>query len=209
MNCDLLVEWEHFITELSEINEIKFSRNYCYDSEDDPIVDVQLHGFSDASEKAYGCCVYLRFVNKSGLVNTVLVTSKSRVSPIKKLSIPKLELMGTLLLARLLPVVETQLSSIYKISTVCAWTDSTATYSWILNSNKKYSVFVENRVKEIRKSGNINWKLIQSENNPADIISRGCKPSLLFGNSLWSHGPSFLKLNNSEWPNLKLIICYI
>ena len=66
------------------------------------IVSMELHGFSDASEEAYAAVVYLRMIDSQDNIHTSLVTSKTRVSPIEKLTIPRLELCGALLLSRLL-----------------------------------------------------------------------------------------------------------
>ena len=69
-------------------------------------MSYQLHGFSDASEKAYGCCIYLKCITKNNFISSSLVASKSRVAPIKrKLSIPCLELLGNLILSRLILTV--------------------------------------------------------------------------------------------------------
>ena len=72
----------------------------------DYIVSYELHGFSDASEKAYGCCLYLKCVTKNNFISTSLVASKSRVAPYKnKITIPRLELLGKLILSRLILTV--------------------------------------------------------------------------------------------------------
>lgn len=194
---DLLTEWNELIQNLFGIDEIKFDRNYCFTDRNDPFVKVELHGFSDASEKCYGCCVYLRFVHKSGLIKIALVTARSRVSPLKKLMVPKLELLGTLLLSRLLPKIEECFATIFDISTVFAWRDSSMAHSWIINCEKTYPAFVENRVLEIRKNLDVNcWHLIKSKDNPADIVSRGSTHIDLLENS------PFLTLQESEWPML-------
>ena len=189
----LFDEWRELINELKEVNEIKFERNYCLHDKNDPFEKIELQGFSDASGKAYGCCVYLRFVHQSGKIKTSLVTSKSRISPMKTLTIPKLELLGALLLSRLLPVIEKSLSPVIDITKTIAWIDSSVAYSWMTNDSKTYKTFIQNRVNEIRNNVNVDiWRLINSSNNPADIISRGCKPAQIVDNDLWSHGPPFL-----------------
>ena len=62
---------------------------------------VELHGFSDASHRAYAAVVYMRSLYSDGQIDVRLVSSKSRVAPLKKQSIPRLELLGAVLLARL------------------------------------------------------------------------------------------------------------
>ena len=66
------------------------------------VVSYELDGFSDASKKAYGCCLYLKCVTKNNFVSTSLVASESRVTPYKnKITVPRLELLGNLILSRL------------------------------------------------------------------------------------------------------------
>ena len=95
----------------------------CYTPKGSNIVSTQLHGFCDASEDAYGGVVYLRLTDSKGEVHTSLVMSKTKVSPIKRLTIPRLELCGAEVLARLLYKVKEILH--IPLSEVFAWTDST------------------------------------------------------------------------------------
>ena len=202
---ELQNEWCGLINSLKEVDQLSFNRNYCYYDKNDPFEKIELHGFSDASTKAYGCCVYLRYLYKSGKVKICLVTSKSRISPMTELTVPKLELLGALLLSRLLPVVYNALIPLLDISKTVAWIDSSVAFSWIINSEKIYKTFIQNRVSEIRRNINSDvWRLISTKNNPADIISRGCKPMDLLNNDMWTYGPGFLILPESEWPVLKV-----
>ena len=84
-------------------------------------------------------------------ISVNLVTSKSRPAPIKGPIIPRLELLGNLLLSRLMDSVEKSLSKILSISEVFLWIESQITLVWIRAENKEYQTFVENRVQEIRK----------------------------------------------------------
>ena len=202
LNESLLSEWQNLVKYISEVDEIIIDRKYV---DDFKFEKVELHGFSDASDKAYGACIYLRFIYKSKVAHTRLITSKSRVNPIKKLTIPRLELMGLLLLSRLIIEVKQQLSSVYSIAKVYVWTDSSVVFSWYFNSDKRYEIFVENRLKEIRTNlTGITLKLINSSNNPADIISRGCKLSGSNTDVLWFTGPLFLNKSETEWPQLNV-----
>ena len=81
-----LEEWNELVKSLSAIQFNSVPRLYCYHNTNDPVVTIELHGFCDASMKAYGCCVYLRFVHSSKFVKVVLVTSKSRIAPLHKVS---------------------------------------------------------------------------------------------------------------------------
>ncbi len=100
----------------------------CYFDTEMCISSTQLHGFLDASELAYSAVVYLRLTDTSNYIQVSLVMFKTKVAPIKRLSIPRLELCGAHLLAQLLhharQVFGISLSSIY------AWTDSTIVLNW-------------------------------------------------------------------------------
>lgn len=163
------------------------------------IVDIQVHGFCDASEGGYGACLYLRTGNDKGEIAVNLLCSKSRVSPVKKISLPRLELCGALLLARLtqrvLPVLCLHVNSIH------LWTDSTIVISWITAAPTRWKTFVANRVAEIQTITNdCKWKHVRSEQNPADVLSRGINPHCLQQHPLWWNGPSWLKESESTWP---------
>ena len=154
--------------------------------------------------RAYGCCIYLRFERKSGFIEIVLVCSKSKVAPLRKETMLRLELLGALLLSRLFKTVKESLSSDYIINDLYAWTDSTVVYCWILNVDKCYKIFVHNRLMEIRKLIDIKaWKLVNSKNNPADLISRGLFASEIVSNKFWFRGPEFLRLSQIHWPTLQ------
>ncbi|XP_071572429.1 uncharacterized protein [Temnothorax nylanderi] len=123
---------------------------------------IQLHGFCDASERAYGACVYFRTKVGHNAYRSELLCSKSRVAPLKAVTLARLELSAALL----------------------------------------WSVFVSNRVGEIIRLTDISdWHYVTSANNPADIVSRGLNPHELVNLSMWWHGPSFLQLNDNDWPS--------
>ncbi|GFX07325.1 integrase catalytic domain-containing protein [Trichonephila clavipes] len=95
---DIHAVWSQWWLELPFISELKIPRKILDSSRDSS--EVQIHTFSDASQKAYGAAAFLRVKHKDR-VSVDLVTSKSRVAPLKRLSLPRLELMGALLAARL------------------------------------------------------------------------------------------------------------
>ncbi|XP_037942529.1 uncharacterized protein LOC119675401 [Teleopsis dalmanni] len=89
--------WERLCHDLSSLNTITIPR-YCLKPK---AKTIQLHGFCDASIRAYGCSIYIRVTDDSNLIEVQLFVAKSRVAPLKKQSLPKLELCEALLLARL------------------------------------------------------------------------------------------------------------
>lgn len=117
----ILEEWSKLRRELPILLTHHISR--CYYPKEASIISTQLHGFSDALEKAYLGIVYLRMENTNGVVYTSLVTSKTRVAPIKRITIPRLELNGALILAQLLSHCKNVLDM--PSSSVHAWTDFT------------------------------------------------------------------------------------
>ena len=119
--------------------------------------------------------------------------------------IPKLELLPCLLLVRLFNTLKKEFENFYNILNFYLWTNSSVTYSWIVNTNIVFPVFIQNRVKEIRNLVDVAcFKLIDTKRNPADIVSRGVKPAELLSNRLWFSGPEFLTLDKDSWPSLKV-----
>ena len=107
------------------------------------IQQLQLHGFSDASQVAYGAVVYARHLHKDATVTISLLTAKTRVALIKELSIPRLELCGAKLLAQLISTTAADIG--VPTNNLYVWCDSTAVLDWLRNPPSKGSVFVYNR----------------------------------------------------------------
>ncbi|XP_037943055.1 uncharacterized protein LOC119675912 [Teleopsis dalmanni] len=154
----------------------------------------ELHGFSDASEAAYAAVIYI----KIGL-HINLLTAKSKVAPIKnKKTIPKLELCGAHLLAKLMSKIIKILNTNPK--TYC-WSDSAITLWW-LKEPKNKEKFVRTRATEIKNLiPETEWRHIRSKDNPADIAPRGICANKLKDYMLWWHGPAWLVKPKEEWPN--------
>ena len=130
-----------YLSELPILNQIRPHR--CYFNSSSQIVSAQLHAFSDASELAYPYVAYLRTEYESGEASVRFVTSKSKVTPIKPQSVPRLELMGACLLAEQVHNVYNVLSSGHtelSIDKFC-WVDSSATLCLIRNEKPWKNLF--------------------------------------------------------------------
>lgn len=191
---DLLEKFQNFIQSLKMMDVLSIPRYissvHCN--------SVHLIGYADASLKAFGCCLYLRMFNDDGSVSVNLICAKSKVSPLKNsLTIPRLELNSALLLAELTYRVHDILKAKYNIK-VHLCSDSQITLSWIISKNLKSVTYVKNRVNKIHKLTNgFDWCYVKTNENPADLLSRGIEPIKLKNNSFWWHGPS--QLSNKDF----------
>ncbi|XP_021958581.1 uncharacterized protein LOC110854452 [Folsomia candida] len=182
-----------WINQAHVLREIRIPRLMMISSPD----SLQLHLFTDASRYAFAAVVYARSF-KNDKVKVTLIQAKSRVAPVKGGTIPRLELVGCLIGARLLELVKSSMD--VKIDRVIQWTDSTTALAWI-QRDAQLSRFVGNRVKEIREKTRVeDWRHVPGNLNPADLPSRGCTPQQLL-ESLWWEGPPWLKQPEGEWPS--------
>nr|CAI5846278.1 unnamed protein product [Callosobruchus analis] len=197
----LLDTWQDCVRHLGSINELKIPRLTFIDK----VVYVELHCFSDASQAAYGACVYVKSVNNAGQSVVNLICSKSRVAPLKVLSVPRLELCGAVLATKLCDKVKLALKS--DISGCYYWTDSAIVLSWVVTCPSKLKVFTANRVAEIQlMTESHQWRYVPTHLNPADLVSSGVTPHELINESnLWWNGPTFLIEDSCNWPTLPIL----
>jgi hypothetical protein len=159
--------------------------------------NIQIHTFCDGSKVAFAAIVFIRIEQEEG-VSVQLLQAKSRVAPIKQITIPRVELLGCNVASRLAFSVKEALS-LEKVQTFY-WTDSTTALAWI-RRNDEWGTFVGNRVKEILQYTNTEqWHYVPGILNPADLPSRGCSPSKLL-ESRWWEGPSWLRGSSDGWPS--------
>ena len=188
-----LSKWQSLVTELKDGQLITIPRYYFHDVTGE-VISYELCGFCDASTRAYAAVIYL--VIKTSTDRFVrFVTSKTRVAPTQAQSIPRLELLSALLLARLVRSVSNSLESQLTLNPPRCFTDSRVALYWIRGNNKEWKQFVQNRAIEIRKLvPPKHWSYCRSQDNPADIPSRGNSPRELTHNKLWWSGPDWLNL---------------
>ena len=165
----------------------------CYfESPREEIINCTLYGFCDASSRAYAGVVYLLL--KTSVSHSVkFVAAKTRVAPLQCQTIPRLELLSALLLARLLSIIAESLEFELPLSPPRCFTDSRVSLCWIKGSDKTWKAFVQNRVTEIRRLiPPTCWRHCPGKDNPADIPSRGITPLELSTRVLWHVGPPWL-----------------
>ena len=190
-------DWLQWRSELRLLSDKHVPR--CYFNKKSQIASTQLHGFCDASENAYAAVIYLRMTDVFSEVRTSLVTSKTKVAPIKKLTIPRLELCGAYLLAQLLYHVQSVLG--IPLASVYAWIDSTIVLNWLVGNPRRFKTYVGNRVSYIVELiAPERWNHVAGFENPADCASRGMFPSELLDHALWWNGPTWLPQDPSQWP---------
>ncbi|XP_041449449.1 uncharacterized protein LOC121404235 [Drosophila obscura] len=191
---DLSHTWETFLKSFPAIQDIRIPRwlHVC------PMAKVQIHGFCDASQRAYGAAIYIRVERPQGIV-CALLTAKARVAPVKTVSLPRLELCGAVLLTELSEAILPQLP--LDTSQVSFWTDSTIVLAWLNRPACDWTTFVGNRVAKITRCWpSERWSHVRSEDNPVDLASRGLGPTDLVESDMWWHGPAWLRGPKSEWP---------
>ncbi|GFT99838.1 uncharacterized protein TNCV_748971 [Trichonephila clavipes] len=193
---NLRTKWGKWYKEVYSLVDLSFSRYYFKaDESNEEFKKHQIVIFCDASERAIACIRYK--ANSDFHVN--LVSSKARIAPLKKLNLPRLELLATLIGARLLET----LSKVFKITNNYMFSDSIVALSWIRGYAKQWKPFVSNQVHEIQDLTNPqNWRFVKGEQNPADIVSSGCRGEELLKNRrlyIW-HGPHWFTLSDENWP---------
>ncbi|XP_055527336.1 uncharacterized protein LOC129719952 [Wyeomyia smithii] len=196
LSQELCKKWAQIAGQLPLLKDLNIPRFVLCDK----VLSIQMHGFADASQYAYGACIYFRSVCESGAVVSRLMVAKSRVSPLEKRrpTLAKLELCAAKLLANL----QKWVSDCTAIQCpVYLWSDSTITLHWISGQPSTWAVFVANRVAEIQNlTKSATWLHVSTADNPADHISCGLTPSSIIGNELWWHGPRWLSDPCNEWP---------
>ncbi|XP_054259832.1 uncharacterized protein LOC128984526 [Macrosteles quadrilineatus] len=199
---DLFTQSKNFFHDLPLLSKLRIPRNVLPQNS----TGAQLHGFSDASEFGYGCSVYLRVVTSDGSVMTNLLMAKSKVAPLKKISIPKLELCGALLLSKAMSFCKIIISCKYENIPLYAWTDSMVVLHWIHTSPHLLKTFVANRIAELQHLIEPScWSHTPTTSNPADVASRGLLPHQLLDCSLWWYGPTWLSEDQQSWPPITLV----
>ena len=169
----------------------------CYFEFNSPVLATRLHGFSNASEPAFATVIYMQSLYNNGSIKVSLVASKTHVAPTKKQTIPCLELLGAVILSRLMKNVTASLPTL--VSTFY-WTDSMAILHWI-RTVKLWKQYVAHQVTEIRHlTKREEWQHCPGNLNPVEIPSRRMSGKSLATNEIWWNGSNFLQLPEVHWP---------
>lgn len=193
---DFAKQWDEIHASLQQLQHVKIKRwiNTTRDC------DVELHGFCDASINAYGAVVYARVMNADHTTTTHILCAKTRVAPIKVVSLPRLELCGAALLTDLM--VNVRIAMQWPAVKMHCWTDSTIVLAWLRGDPARFNVFVANRTADIqRKIPAQHWRHVGTADNPADCASRGISVNQLLHKTLWWTGPTWLAKPSTEWPH--------
>ncbi|XP_062538178.1 uncharacterized protein LOC134206475 [Armigeres subalbatus] len=200
INTQCFEKWQIWFRLLPELESLQIPRCYRLQTTIGAQTKIQLHIFVDASESSMAALVYLRFADK-GIIECSLVTAKTRVAPLKYLTIPRLELQAALIGARLARNVLQGVD--INISQCIFWTDSRNALSWIRADHRRYNQFVAARVSEILDLTNVsNWRWVPTKWNVADEGTKWQHRPLFTHESRWCKGPEFLWQLEEEWPTM-------
>ena len=189
--------WADWREDVLLLNSLEVRR--CYRSENfGKVVETSLHCFSDASFVGYGVAAYLRMVNEVGKVQVVLIMGKSRVSPLKLTTVPRLELTAATVAVKIAALLVEELK--IKDLEVYFWVDNKVVLGYILNDRRRYRIYVANRVQLIESyTSKSQWKYVDTKENPSDSASRGMSPRKTDKVDMYLNGPYFLRSQDTSW----------
>lgn len=195
-----LKKWNNWLNQLDDLHRVKIER--CYKPREfGKVVSCQLHCFSDASDIGLGMAFYFRLVDDNGKMHCSFVLGKSRVAPLKTITVPRMGLTAAARTVSLSKVILEELD--YSIDKVYFWTDSMTVLRYIFNRNARYHTFVANRLAVIHEAtDNDQWNCVNTKLNPADLASRGMNVLKFLQSPQWFRGPDFLWLPEDDWPKL-------
>lgn len=171
----------------------------CLFPNQDKIIRKELHTFCDASEEAYAAVVYIRSIYQDGSTVVRHIKGATKLSPLKTLSVPRLELNAALLGARLPRFVEGAITC--KLQGRRFWTDSSTVRNWIRAAAADYQPFVSHRIGEIQTITEAQeWRFVPGKLNPADAATRSQLQDQAIPQR-WLDGPEFLLQEETDWPS--------
>ena len=147
--------------------------------------------------------MYLLCEYGDGTLSCRLIASKSKVAPLKPITVPRLELKGAILGLRLTQNICRVLE--IPVQSVLFFSDSKDVLWWIRGRGRDFRLFVANRVGEIQMATEpCQWQYVPTTQNPADLCTRGATPSELQESILWWQGPVWLFEEQANWPEMEV-----
>nr|CTR11689.1 polyprotein [Calliphora vicina] len=193
LNEELYKKWKNWLKYLPTITAVSIPRCYSLALQQNFI--AELHTFVDASEDAYAAVSYFR-IEYAGKVEIKFIAAKSKVAPLRPISVPRLELQAAVIGTRLMRTVSCHN---LKLKRKLMWTDSKTVLNWFKGDPRKYKQFVMFRVAEILKYTNASdWRWVPSTMNVADYATKFRPPNDNYKD--WFNGPSWLEKSENEWP---------
>ena len=186
--------WKNWLSCLTDLEKLRVKRHIGLGVKNG---NLSIHCFCDASIEAYACVFYLR-IETNGVIEIAFLLSRARVTPMKAVSIARLELMAAQLGAEMSMQVREYLGVTLP---TFFYTDSVDVLFWINQPSKLFKMFISNRAGVIQSLTKIqSWRHVSSANNSADIATRGMKVADLSSCELWWRGPKFLRGPEGEFP---------
>ena len=201
LDDDQVKDWKQWFPEFPNLHEITAARCFTETSNS----PLHLHTFVDASSVAYAAATYARHERSDGTARVTLALAKARPAPIKRKTIPMLELQAAVLGSRLSRTVGEALG--VPTSQQHQWTDSMNVLCWIKSPSRKFKVDVGNRISEIQEVTNAtNWHHVNTKANPADLPSRGISGEQLAHDTRWWFGPEFFAQPSTTWQEKAIVL---
>ncbi|XP_065094108.1 uncharacterized protein LOC135714654 [Ochlerotatus camptorhynchus] len=190
--------WSRWIELYEMIDEVKVPRCFFGSLLPQEVDEIEVHVFTDASVAACACVAYLRMMFSGGSWCS-LVAAKTKVTPLRTLSIPRLELQAAMMGSRLLQNVCSALT--LNIRKRFLWTDSATVLAWLRSDSRRYHQFVAFRVGEILSLTSVDeWHYVPSKLNVADDATKWNSGPSFDPENRWFQGPSFLRDPKGQWP---------
>ncbi|XP_055615041.1 uncharacterized protein LOC129761350 [Toxorhynchites rutilus septentrionalis] len=200
---DLYERWRTWTNLFPELDLLRIPRCYFRSALPENVNNLQIHIFCDASEVAFSCAANFR-VKLDGEIQVAFIGSKTKVAPLKTISIPRLELNAAVLGTRFLETLQSYHS--LPVSRRFLWSDSSTVLSWICSEHRRYNKFIAVRVGEILSSTNqIEWRWIPTKLNIADQATKWNSGPRLSTENPWFRGPNFLYEEEGSWPIQRLV----
>jgi len=190
--------WQEWLRDLPTLSAVSIERCFIPPDFKQPI-RCALHHFADASTSGYAVVTYLRVADNDDKIYCSFVMGKTRLAPLKAVTVPRLELQAATLATRQDQFLRRELDIERGESTF--WSDSTAVLLSINNTSKRLPTFVANRLSKIEAASRPGqWRYVPTNVNPADEGSRGSNAREFVSRSRWLKAPKFLWEEADSWP---------